>query len=208
MLQFIILNAESFFFLIFIIISSCFISTYMQPCGLWHTGASLHAESSPAWRPLVIHFRAVSPRLILDFWGTPPPDSHLTWLNLQISERKIDVIHQNLGAQIYDVCQDLGAQLGHLNICQRIIDWLFYQTLCRNNYLSKRLYFTTAVLARKSLIAIPTRYFHPVDDLCMSYIDSKVSSSQFLMIMQISLTISLVLQWINSLRQYALSNVL
>ena len=42
----------------------------------------IHKESCPAFRPSIFHFRAVSPRLLDDFWGFSPPDSALICLSL------------------------------------------------------------------------------------------------------------------------------
>ena len=62
--------------------SSCFISI-CNPVGYDRLERLYILNSSLAFCLLVVHFYAVSSRLIHDFWGFSPPNFDLIWLNPQ-----------------------------------------------------------------------------------------------------------------------------
>ena len=64
------------FFFLFLFFSSCFMSI-CNPVGYDRPECPYIQKSSPAWCPLIVHFRAVSPRLTHDIWGLSPPNSGL-----------------------------------------------------------------------------------------------------------------------------------
>ncbi len=61
-------------FFFFFFFSSCFMSI-CNPVGYDRPERLYIQNSSPAWRPLIVQFRVVSPRLTNDIWGFRPPDS-------------------------------------------------------------------------------------------------------------------------------------